>query len=62
MIRVKVEGCWGGKERYFLLTWGNGHWQHLHAEKWNRRTASEALNILEHVYHLDRRSVRFDVH
>ena len=60
MIRVKVESCWGGGEKYYfrITTPGNAR-ETIRGEKWTRKVASEALNLLENVYHYDRAKIRF---
>ena len=57
---VKVEQCSSGQHLYFRMTWGDGHWQHLKRDTWNRKTASEALDLLETVYGLSRRNIKFE--
>ena len=61
-MKVKVEACWDGKARYYRLTMPGGARERINREVWDRKAASEALNLLENVYHLPRRSVRFNVH
>jgi len=57
---VKVEQCWNGGNRHsFRLTMPSGHRESVTGGAWTRQVASEALNIVEHVYGYDRRSVRF---
>lgn len=58
---VKVERCWaGGEKYYFLLTIPpNGSRERISGEKWTRETATEALDLLEKVYHFPRRNIRF---
>jgi hypothetical protein len=40
----------------------DGRRESIRGEAWTRRTASEALDIIEKVYHIERGAVRFDVH
>lgn len=57
---VRVERCWGGGDKYyFRLTMPNGSRECISGEKWTRAVASEALDLLEGVYHLPRRNIRF---
>lgn len=57
---VKVERCWGGGEKlYFRLTMPCGSRESVIGEVWDRKTASEALDIVEKLYGANRRSVRF---
>ena len=55
---VKVEKCWAGQEVY-RLTLPDGSRERINRDTWNRQAASEALDLLEHVYHLERRKIRF---
>lgn len=60
--RIKVESCWGGGERFsFRLTFPDGSRESISGDTWTRKTASQALDIAEHVYGYDRRNVRFEV-
>lgn len=65
-MKVKVEACWAGGERhYFRLTLPDGRREQVtpaSPQHWDRAVATEALDILENVYHLDRSKVRFDHH
>lgn len=63
-MRVKVEATWNGLRdgEGFRLTFPCGGRESVQGRQWGRRTATEALDIAEHVYHLNRRLVRFDVH
>lgn len=63
-MKVKVERC----INYFRLTWKTNDWEnreiisyHDDDAGWNRRYASEALDLLENVYGLCRANIRFDV-
>lgn len=68
-MRVKVLHAWsGGHRRAYDLHWrdshGLAHWQRIGVPcdcDWNRRFAREALDVLEHVYGLKRRNIRFNV-
>ena len=61
-MRVKVEQCWAGGDRYnFRFTLPDGKRESLPGYKWGRDVASRALDLLEHVYGLTRRNIRFDV-
>lgn len=62
-MKVIVTPCCNGYRWYFRLLWTDSrgdHWQNIAGEEWTRKVASEALDVLEHVYGLDRKSVRFD--
>ena len=63
-MKVNVERCWsGGGDRFtFRLTLPDGSREIVSGQEWNRRTASEALDVLESVYHLKRTAIRFVVH
>lgn len=63
-MKVKVEGCWSGGEKFsFRLTfkdrWGRWHREGVSGQDWTRKIASEALDILESLYNIPRRTVRF---
>ena len=59
-MQVKVEHCNG---RYYRLEWKTYNnqicWENVRSEKWGRKTSSEALDILEKLYHIPRKSIRF---
>jgi hypothetical protein len=68
-MKVKVESCWNGGDRhYFRLTFPCQNTTVresvacVKGTDWDREYATIALNLLEHVYGITRRSVRFDVH
>jgi hypothetical protein len=61
-MTIKVEAVWGGRSSGFRLTLPNGDREQVAGDKWTRRLASQALDILEHVYHLKRSTIRFYVH
>jgi hypothetical protein len=48
-MKVKVTHC-TGRTLYFKLTWGDGQWQNIPGEVWDRKTATKALNVLERIY------------
>ena len=56
---VKVEKCWAGQEVYHRLTLPDGSRERINSATWNRKAAAEARDLLEHVYHLERRKIRF---
>ena len=59
-MRIQIERCWSGGDRFtFRLTLPDGAREYVRGEVWNQETATEALNLLERVYGLARRSVRF---
>lgn len=59
---VKVESCWGGGDRYQRLTLPDGLRLTIQKEDWNRKAASEALDLIgvERPRVL-RKSIRFNV-
>jgi hypothetical protein len=60
---VQVERCWCGNFNYsFQLTFPGGKRESVKGEDWTRETASQALNIAEHLYGANRHSVRFQHH
>ena len=61
---VRVEATWDGSRdgHGFRLTMPDGRRESVRGEAWDRKTASQALDLLEHVYHVKRGAVRFDVH
>lgn len=58
---VHVEACWAGKEPYQRLTLPDGSRDRIERDTWDRKAATEALDLLENVYHLERRKIRFQV-
>lgn len=60
-MNVEVERCWGGNNRcYFRLTLPDGSRETVTGGSWwTRATATEALNLLEVLYGVQRRGVRF---
>lgn len=66
-MKVKVEQCWHGGEKFsFRLTFkdrsGRFRRESVLGCDWVRSVASEALDVLEHLYGVSRRVVRFDFH
>jgi hypothetical protein len=61
-MKIKVEACSGSDHYYRLNIPHNGRVcrEFVKGETWGRREATEALDMLEALYHLNRRSVRFD--
>lgn len=60
-MKVKIEHCWGGGHT-FRITLPDGSRESIRDPGgWDRKTASKVLDLLEHVYKLKRRSIRFDV-
>lgn len=57
-MQIKVESCWNGVYHTKKFSYKN-HWFTLRSDDWNRETATEALDILEKVYHICRKNVRF---
>ena len=60
-MTIIVESTWNGRENGFRVTLPNGGREQFTAYKWTRTIASKVLDVLEHVYHLNRTSIRFDV-
>jgi hypothetical protein len=61
-MKIRVESCWSGGDCFsFRLSTKDGKRFTLPGEVWNRRTAREALNLLETELGVDRRRVRFHV-
>jgi hypothetical protein len=61
-MRVHVEACWGGGSiHYFRLTLPDGRRERVRGERWDRATAATARDILQHLYHIKRHSIRFRV-
>lgn len=58
MSNIKVTPCYGSRP-YFRLTLPDGSRENIPGDTWTRATAAEALDILQHVYGLDRAAVRF---
>jgi hypothetical protein len=62
---VHVEGEWsGGSASRWRLRWkqhGRVVSESVRGDEWTRRTASQALDLLERVYGLRRRLIRFRV-
>lgn len=72
-MNVHVEGCWngtnggdnGGLSFRLSIPKGRGrnvggYWREsVGGMRWNRRVAAQALDILESLYGVDRRTVRF---
>lgn len=61
---VTVTRCFNGHECYFLVGYvsrGNGFVSacRIHADSWDRKSATEALDVLESVYGLSRSKIRF---
>jgi hypothetical protein len=64
-MTVLVESCWGDK-LYFRITLppeahSRANREFVVGDTWNRRTATEALDLLENVYGLKRANIRFKV-
>lgn len=57
-MKIKVESCFNGHYVFQRLSWKD-HYICIRDEKWSRKTAIEALNILENVYGLQRKTIRF---
>ena len=62
-MKVFVEGCCGANFRFhhrLVFPW-RGRWvrDSVDGYHWNRSTAGQALDLLDHVYDLPRRGVRF---
>ena len=60
---IKVESTWSGHkdEHGFRLTLPDGSRESVRGSEWNRRTATEALNLFERVYGIPRSTIRFEI-
>jgi hypothetical protein len=62
-MKVFVEACWGSSsgfwQRLVFRQYGRVIRDSVPGYLWTRAVASQALNLLESVYHLPRRKVRF---
>ena len=59
---IKVEGCTAGGSHYFRLTIPqNGRYvrETIPCDYWSREAATCALDLLEKVYHMKRKNIRF---
>lgn len=60
-MKINVEFCNGGNNKfYFRLIFKNGKREFVNSESWNRKTASKALDLLQNVYGLKRKSIKFN--
>ena len=61
-MKVKVTSCWGNKYYYSLdfTLFGRIIRERVNAEKWDRKAATEALDILQ-LHGIRRQNVRFAV-
>ena len=66
-MKINVEPFWDGskKGQAFKLRWQDAktgyHWEYISAPvDWNRKTATTALNLLESVYGIKRRNVKWN--
>jgi hypothetical protein len=66
-MKIKVESCWAGNSNYnFRLSWVDGGKAFresitcVDGEDWDRSYAIQALNLLENVYGLERKRIRFE--
>jgi len=61
-MTVNVELECSGHGRYrFRLTLPTGEREFIGGDTWTRKSASAALDLLERLYHINRRSIRFEV-
>lgn len=61
-MKVKVEHCWSGGDRYSWRFTANGKDQTMmtsFGRGWDRQIATEALDFLERNWGIKRRNVRF---
>lgn len=58
---VRVEMCWNGRNLRARLTLPDGSRESVPCEAWSRRCATKALDIIENVYGLKRRNIRFQL-
>ncbi len=61
-MTFKVERCLdGGKKHTHRLTMPDGRREVFQVETWDRSASKAALDLLEYVYLVKRRNIRFDV-
>lgn len=65
-MRIHVELCYNGRrdKEIYRLTLPTGAREYVSVpdgDGWTRKAATKALDILEHVYHYNRRGIRFQV-
>lgn len=61
-MTIKVDHVWNGRSHLFRITLPNGQRETiLDPGGWDKQTASTALNLLEDIYGLVRRNIRFVV-
>jgi len=58
-MKVKVQTCWNGRHFLFRALICGGLRIRSDSGKWDRKTASEMLNLLEIELAVDRRTIRF---
>ncbi len=54
-MTIKVERTLSG----LRFTTPKGEREFINDSEWSRKTAIEALNLFEHVYHFNRKNIRF---
>jgi hypothetical protein len=57
-MKIKTEACNGDKPYFRINIPGVGR-EYVMGEYWTRAVAKQALDLLERVYHLKRRNIRF---
>lgn len=65
-MKIITEACWNGSSgpyggQYFRLLLPDGNREAVAGHTWDRRTAREALDILERIYGLKRANIRFHI-
>lgn len=58
MNKIHVEQCHNGTLFYFRLTF-NGNRETVVADSWNRKVATQAKNLFQNVYGLNRHNIVF---
>ena len=63
-MKVQVAPCFGGSLRHRLEFMHGGQLcvETVRTEVWDRKAATEALDILQYVYGVNRRNVRFEIY
>jgi hypothetical protein len=59
-MTIQVQAVFGGSLRH-QITMRDGSREYIRTERWDRKAATEALDLLEYVYHFKRQNIRFEV-
>ncbi len=60
-MKIKVERCWNGAKEFYTLFLPNGR-ERVYEDVWDKKTATLAIDLLENVYHLKRKNIKFVHH